>query len=27
VVRRLIRGKTFRRYLIDHAYPIAIDGS
>lgn len=27
LVRRLMRGKTFRRYLIDHAYPIAIDGS
>jgi len=27
VVRRLIRAKTLRRYLIDHAYPIAIDGS
>ncbi len=27
VVRRLIRAKTFRRYLINHAYPIAIDGS
>lgn len=27
LVRRLIRAKTFRRYLIDHAYPIAIDGS
>ena len=27
LVRRLIRAKTFRRYLINHAYPIAIDGS
>ena len=27
VVKRLIRGKHFRRYLINHAYPIAIDGS
>jgi len=24
---RLIRGKKFRRYLIDNGYPIAIDGS
>ena len=22
-----MRGKTFRRFLIHHAYPIAIDGS
>ncbi len=27
LVRRLMRGKTFRRFLIHHAYPIAIDGS
>jgi hypothetical protein len=27
LVRRLIRAKTFRRYLINHAYPIAMDGS
>ncbi len=27
LVRRLIRGKSFRRYLINHGYPIAIDGS
>ena len=27
LVRRLIRAKTFRRYLINHASPIAIDGS
>ena len=27
LVRRLIRGKRFRRYLINHCYPIAIDGS
>jgi hypothetical protein len=27
LVRRLIRGKSFRRYLINHCYPIAIDGS
>ena len=27
LVRRLIRAKTFRRYLINHADPIAIDGS
>jgi hypothetical protein len=27
LVKRLIRGKNFRRYLIDHCYPIAIDGS
>lgn len=27
LVRRLIRAKTFRRNLINHAYPIAIDGS
>ena len=27
LVRRLMRAKTFRRYLIHHAYPIAIDGS
>jgi hypothetical protein len=27
LVRRLIRAKTKRGYLIDHAYPIAIDGS
>jgi hypothetical protein len=27
LVRRLIRGKNFRRYLINHCYPIAIDGS
>ena len=27
LVRRLIRGKSFRRYLIHHCYPIAIDGS
>ena len=27
LVRRLIRGKRFRRYLINHSYPIAIDGS
>ena len=27
LVKRLIRGKTFRRYLINNCYPIAIDGS
>jgi hypothetical protein len=27
LVKRLIRGKRFRRYLINHCYPIAIDGS
>ncbi len=27
LVRRLIRGKSFRRYLLHHGYPIAIDGS
>jgi hypothetical protein len=27
LLRRLIRGKTFRRYLINNCYPIAIDGS
>ena len=27
LVKRLIRGKSFRRYLINHCYPIAIDGS
>jgi hypothetical protein len=27
LVRRLIRGKSFRRYLINHCHPIAIDGS
>jgi hypothetical protein len=27
LVRRLIRGKSFRRYLINHCYPMAIDGS
>jgi len=27
LVKRLIRGKNFRRYLIDRCYPIAIDGS
>lgn len=27
LVKRLIRGKRFRRYLIHHGYPIAIDGS
>ena len=27
LVRRLIRAKTFRRHLINHASPIAIDGS
>ena len=27
LVRRLIRGKKFRRYLINNCYPIAIDGS
>jgi len=27
LVERLIRGKKFRRYLIQNAYPIAIDGS
>lgn len=27
LVKRLIRGKSFRRYLIDRCYPIAIDGS
>jgi hypothetical protein len=27
VIRRLIRGKKFRRYLIAHCYPIAIDGT
>jgi hypothetical protein len=26
-VRRLIRGKSVRRYLINHCHPIAIDGS
>jgi hypothetical protein len=27
LVRQLIRGKKFRRYLINNCYPIAIDGS
>jgi hypothetical protein len=27
LVQRLVRAKKFRRYLIDNAYPIAIDGS
>jgi hypothetical protein len=27
LVRRLIRGKSFRRYLINQGYPVAIDGS
>jgi hypothetical protein len=27
VLRRLIRNKKFRRYLIQHCYPIAIDGT
>ena len=27
LIRRLIRQKKFRRYLIDHCYPIAIDGT
>jgi hypothetical protein len=27
LVRCLIRGKSFRRYLINHCHPIAIDGS
>ncbi len=27
LVKRLIRGKSFRRDLINHCYPIAIDGS
>jgi len=27
LIRRLIRQKTFRRYLIDGCYPIAIDGT
>ena len=27
LVRRLIRGKSVRRYLINHCHPIAIDGS
>ena len=27
VLRRLIRNKKFRRYLINHCYPIAIDGT
>lgn len=27
LLRRLIRNKKFRRYLIDHCYPIAIDGT
>jgi hypothetical protein len=27
LLRRLIRGKKFRRYLINNCYPIAIDGS
>jgi hypothetical protein len=27
VIRRLIRGKKFRRYLITQCYPIAIDGT
>jgi hypothetical protein len=27
LVKRLIRGKSFRRYLINPCYPIAIDGS
>jgi hypothetical protein len=26
-LRRLIRGKKFRRYLIKKCYPIAIDGT
>ncbi len=27
VLRRLVRSKKFRRYVIDHCYPIAIDGT
>ncbi len=27
LVRRLIRGKSFRRHLINHCHPIALDGS
>ncbi|MBK7955091.1 MAG: transposase family protein [Candidatus Accumulibacter sp.] len=27
LIKRLIRGKSFRRYLINRCYPIAIDGS
>ena len=27
LIRSLIRGKKFERYLIDHCYPIAIDGT
>ena len=27
LLRRLIRNKKFRRYMIDHCYPIAIDGT
>jgi len=27
LVRRLIRNKKFRRYLVDNCYPIAIDGT
>ncbi|MBK7952505.1 MAG: hypothetical protein IPK02_00160 [Candidatus Accumulibacter sp.] len=27
MIKRLIRGKSFRRYLINRCYPIAIDGS
>jgi len=27
LIRRLIRNKKFRRYLINHCYPIAIDGT
>jgi hypothetical protein len=27
LVRSLMKGKKFRRYLIDHCYPIAIDGT
>jgi hypothetical protein len=27
LVQRLLRGKSFRRYLINNCYPIAIDGS
>lgn len=27
LIQRLIKRKTFRRYLIERSYPIAIDGS
>lgn len=27
LIHRLVRGKTFQRYLINNCYPIAIDGS